>query len=299
MASERVDRFTWPPKAPQRDAGGVGVDPDATEATFIEIKPAEGGGASRGGGEGVARAETWWESAERTWLGVTTPPFVQRAKEAGFVPDAPEAYCARCGRTWTGGGHAGFGCGGCEGETAPWNRIIRVGEYEGLLGEVIRELKFQRWRRVGMDLGTLMGAVLGAELRREGIKAERVVVMPVPSHWFRRLVRGVDHAAVLARAAAEGAGVRYAEGLRRRFRPPQGGLGGEARRANMRGTMELRRRGGQAGAEEAELVVVVDDVKTTGATLREASRAVGAGGRGRGGVNVWCLVGAVAGGLVV
>ena len=299
MAEERVDRFIWPPKAPQRDSGGVGVDPDATEATFIEIKDAEGGGGPRVGREGAARAETWWESAERTWLGVTTPPFIQRAKEAGFEPDAPGSYCTRCGRTWTGGGLAGFGCGGCEGETAPWNRIIRVGEYEGLLGEVIRELKFQRWRRVGMDLGTLMGAVLGAELRREGINTERVVVMPVPSHWFRRLVRGVDHAAVLARAVAAGAAVRYEEGLKRRFRPPQGGLGGEARRANVRGTMELRGRGDGGASGEAGLVVVVDDVKTTGATLREASRAVGAGRKGRGGGNVWCLVGAVAGEPVV
>ena len=51
MADERVDRFIWPPKAPQRDAGGVGVDPDATEAAFIEIKDAEGGGGPRVGRE--------------------------------------------------------------------------------------------------------------------------------------------------------------------------------------------------------------------------------------------------------
>ncbi|MFZ4574329.1 MAG: ComF family protein [Phycisphaerales bacterium] len=298
MKGNNDRKFVWPPNPVGIAADPGPGDPDAAEVSFIEV----GRNAEPASFPAAAR-ETPWQQVESTWFGVTAAPLLRRAQERGFVPDTPERYCPRCGRTRRGPVAAGGDdCAACRDERIPWDRVVRLGEYEGLLGEVVRELKFQRWRRVGMDLGVWMGAALESELRRRGVRADRVLLTPVPSHWTRRLIRGIDHAAVLARAAASAAGVRHQEVLGRGFRLPQGGLGGEARRRNLTGTMRWLSGSGEPGVE---VVVVVDDVMTTGATLREATRAIRGreewGRRARGGTNgaggpeIWCLVGCRSG----
>jgi predicted amidophosphoribosyltransferase len=99
------------------------------------------------------------------------------------------------------------------------------------------------------------------------------VVVPVPSSPAAVRARGHDHARRLARDAA------------RRLRLPSralltpvraiadsAGLGAAERAANLRGALSARRR------LDGVVVLVVDDVVTTGASLREAVRALRAAG---------------------
>jgi predicted amidophosphoribosyltransferase len=101
------------------------------------------------------------------------------------------------------------------------------------------------------------------------------VLVPVPTSARARRRRGADLVADLTRRAARehGAGVPVPRALRltRRVRD-QAGLGAAARSANLAGAMAVRR--GAARRWRGRPVLLVDDVVTTGATMREASRAL-------------------------
>ncbi|MGD8606827.1 MAG: ComF family protein [Myxococcales bacterium] len=122
------------------------------------------------------------------------------------------------------------------------------------------------------DLGpTLARLMAEAALRFRG---EVDAIVPVPLHWRRRRQRGYDQAALLARPLGPllGAPVLL-RGLRRaRHTTQQVGLSHDKRRHNVEGAFVPRRLRG------ASRVLLVDDVRTTGATLDSASRALRAGG---------------------
>lgn len=99
------------------------------------------------------------------------------------------------------------------------------------------------------------------------------VLVPVPSSVAAVRQRGHDHARRLARAAARQCGLASRPLLHPvRAVADSAGLGAAERAANLRGALAARRP--LAGLP----VVVVDDVVTTGATLREAVRALRAAG---------------------
>jgi predicted amidophosphoribosyltransferase len=108
-----------------------------------------------------------------------------------------------------------------------------------------------------------------------GARAGRVALVPVPSHGS--VVRARNHDPLLRITRVAAATVR-GEGLRARVCPvlrvtarpvDQAGLDTAARAANVRGRFAVR-----AGSRVTAPVVLVDDVVTTGATLREAQRAL-------------------------
>jgi predicted amidophosphoribosyltransferase len=114
--------------------------------------------------------------------------------------------------------------------------------------------------------------MLGAQLvpLLEGTDRERLVLVPVPSTFRRRMARGIDHTLVLARGVREVTGGRIVRALARRHRPSQVGLPMTERKRNVSGTMRLRRPADLGGCT----LIVIDDVRTTGATMTEACRAL-------------------------
>jgi ComF family protein len=167
---------------------------------------------------------------------------------------------------------------------------VRLGGYEGLLRDLIHELKFTAWRRVGRDLGRLLGeAVLE---QAAGLEPSRVVLVPVPTTWLRRWMRGVDHSLEICRGVQSVTGWRIQKLLTRGHRASQIGLTGPRRLRNVRGAFRSR-----GLLREADLVVVIDDVRTTGATLTECCRELQNGVSGSGsGVALWCATVAVTAG---
>ncbi len=108
-----------------------------------------------------------------------------------------------------------------------------------------------------------------------------VVLVPVPSSARAVRVRGADVAALLAERAARrarphGLQVRAVPLLRQRRRVrDQAGLGAGARAENVSGAFAVRRSRARRLRLPAEAVVlVVDDVVTTGASAAEACRVL-------------------------
>jgi ComF family protein len=136
-----------------------------------------------------------------------------------------------------------------------------AGEYDGALRQIIHAFKYDARRSLAAPLGDLLREA-GGELLREAS-----CVVPVPLHPWRRLRRGFNQAADLAAALP----IPLVHALsRRRMTTPQTGLPAGARRRNVRGAFRLspllRHRVLQTTIAD-RIVVLVDDVRTTGATL--------------------------------
>jgi predicted amidophosphoribosyltransferase len=217
---------------------------------------------------------------EKVWLGQITPPLAERMSVTGWVPDAPGAFCGRCGRTAGQYEADASGCPACRGTRFPWDRVVRLGELEGLLRDVIHEVKYTRWRRLGEDLGRLLGRSLAEEMRRCGMRPDRAVLVPMPTSFWRRMQRGIDHPLVIARGVARETGIPIRESLSRMHRPTQQSLPASRRAANVSGAIRARRWADLKGMD----VILVDDVTTTRATLLAAARPTRALMKADGGV---------------
>jgi ComF family protein len=141
--------------------------------------------------------------------------------------------------------------------------------YAGLGRAVIHALKYGGERRLAVPLG--------AALARRWLAAGGVgdVLVPVPVHRDRLRERGFDQALLIATEMGRAAGVPVSPVLARTRRTVrQAELDRSGRAGNVAGAFAVTDRGRIDGL----WVVLVDDVMTTGATLREAALALGAAG---------------------
>jgi competence protein ComFC len=198
---------------------------------------------------------------ERCWQSIRplTPPLCDRCGDplpAWRAISLPLALCPRCRR---GRRHV--------------DRARAIGGYDGSLRAIVHALKYEGRRSLARPLAAMMRA-RGAEML-----AGADWVVPVPLHPSRRRERGFNQAADLARHL--GAPVRP---VLRRYRATrtQTGLPAARRHRNVRGAFILtsEREGlGREGQERLEglagsVVVLVDDVSTTGATLDACARVL-------------------------
>jgi predicted amidophosphoribosyltransferase len=162
-------------------------------------------------------------------------------------------------------------------------RPTATGPYAGLLRALVLDHKEHGRLALARPLGRLLAtAVLDARDAAPGRAGEGPVLalVPVPSHAAVVRARGHDPLLRVARAAAArlrraGVPATVSPLLRVAARPgDQAGLTAEERAANVRGRFVARSGAGPGGPP----VVLVDDVVTTGATLREAQRALEAVG---------------------
>lgn len=253
--SSTKPKFIWPPKpAPPP---GATTDPVSSPV----------GGAERP--TLAARLRDSLSEIERAWLDPTALPLAQRIIQADWRPDEPQAYCDRCGRDIGAYESDEVRCSRCAHSRIPWDRCIRLGRYEPPLADWICEVKFTRWRVLGFELGR----TLARQLRAAGFTAQNypnAIIVPIPTSFRRRLSRGIDHAAVLARGVAWELKLPLIHALKRKHRPSQRAVAFSDRVGNVTGSILLRRTSRLTG----RTILLIDDVMTTGATMRTAARAL-------------------------
>lgn len=154
--------------------------------------------------------------------------------------------------------------------------VWSAGAYEGVTRRLLTAFKERHRESLAVPLGSRLAASVAALAVAYDV-ADPVVLVAVPSRPAAVRRRSYDAVTVLADTAAE---QLRATGFDARVRPllrqarqvaDQAGLDQGARRLNLAGALAGERAGGV-------LVVVVDDIVTTGATLAEASRALRAAG---------------------
>lgn len=174
----------------------------------------------------------------------------------------------------------------CRDSRLPWQEVVRLGTYEGLLRDAILEVKFNAWRALASDVGHDLGTQLALSLASRSIPLDHIVLIPVPVALRRRLLRGIDHTLCLARGVRKGLFAAWERAgapprasaapilrpLKRRYRPTQTSRNAEQRRKNVANSMLAT---SAVRSLQGKTVVLIDDVMTSGATLREACRALG------------------------
>ncbi len=136
--------------------------------------------------------------------------------------------------------------------------------YAPPVDRLLPRLKFHGDLAAGRVLAAGMARALAAAPRPEAL-------VPVPLHPARLRSRGYDQALELARPLARSLGLPLLVGALRRVRAtaPQTHLDRHARRRNLAGAFRVR-----DGVVLPAHVALVDDVLTTGATLRAAATAL-------------------------
>ncbi len=305
------ERFVWPPVAGDANRTSTLTSDDAqtnaaaTPDETIRLTPDqlhEEGLLTPG--EWMTQARCWMRTAgrecrllldevETDLLGLTHRSWRRLCAEAGWVRDGVDAYCPRCGRS-VGAYEADMdGCSSCRSKRLPWERLIRLGEYEGVLRSGIVQSKYTPWPRMCRELGREMGEALEHVLESAAVDRQNIVLCPVPISWRRRLSRGIDHTLILAREMGRATRLPVVRCLTREHRPSQASLPLSQRQKNLAGSIHFRRR--SLRGIDGKQVILIDDVRTTGMTLRACSLALRRGVKAAGGQlsGVWAAVGAV------
>lgn len=159
-------------------------------------------------------------------------------------------------------------CRRCVASPPPFAAVLAPFRYGGELATALRRLKYQNRPDVGRSLAPLIGPMLRAAA------AECDVIIPLPLHRRRLAERGFNQSALLARYASHGVSTPLDQRSLRRIRAtaPQSGLTGGARTTNVAGAFAVPARRRERIADRT--ILLVDDVMTTGATMRAAATAL-------------------------
>lgn len=168
-------------------------------------------------------------------------------------------------------GQVGF-CLSCQSDPPAFETLRAAAVYAEPLSAILAAFKY---RRATVYKGFL-AELLASALRERCFDA----VTFVPLHYSRQLGRGYNQAAILARALARHQDLPYANLLiKTRRTNPQVGLRRSLRARNLKTAFKAR------PAAKGMKVLLVDDVITTGATMRAAARAL----KDAGAAEVHCL----------
>lgn len=192
-------------------------------------------------------------------------------------------YCRRCGRDVSKYGLVGGACGDCQSKEIHFDEIARSGVYGEALSKMI--LAFKNGRT---ELDSMLGFLANSALEGGGFAGAIELFVPVPLHWSRRLSRGYNQSLILTRKLEHPKAKINTELVRIRrtkFQPVVASAAARAR--NVAGAFEVRKGHRFAGRS----VCLVDDIKTSGATLNECAKTLKEAGASK----VFALVLAVAG----
>ncbi len=177
-------------------------------------------------------------------------------------------FCMSCGRFFDGAGSLHL-CLNCLRERPHFSRHRSCGYYRGELKDLILLYKYQGIMILGRELAKFAAAASGEEV---DLWWEVEALIPVPLHRRRQRERGFNQAQVIARDLARHKKLELVDKslVKVRNTPAQTSLEARERIQNVRGAFQVKN-------EEKirnKVLLLVDDVFTTGSTINECSRVL-------------------------
>ena len=156
-------------------------------------------------------------------------------------------------------------CGDCILSRPPYSIARAVARYEAVLLDAIHVFKYKGKITTGEVLGRIM-----ADHVYPGFSiADYSLIIPVPLHAKRLRERGFNQAVILAREISGRFSIPLDFLTLRRhvFTEPQVNLGKDQRTTNVRGAFAVK----NEKKVEGQKIILVDDVYTTGSTVKECA----------------------------
>ncbi len=181
------------------------------------------------------------------------------------LPKIEMVRCRSCALPWSGAAEGGFVCIDCSNDPLPVEWCDAWGRYSGGLERLLHALKFERHEFLARPLSEL----LEERLRERGDLAFDFVAA-IPMHRSKERSRGYNQAALIARALSRRTGIPFHPTILRKNaeRETQSTLSRSARAANVRGVFSATTH------TKDSSILLVDDICTTGETLRAAAQAL-------------------------
>ena len=157
-------------------------------------------------------------------------------------------------------------CPDCQGKDIHFDKIARCGVYRESLRKMILAFKSGK-----TELDSAMGFLVNSALEGSGFAGEIDFLVSVPLHWSRRLLRGYNQSQVLAKRLKHRSAKINTDLVKIRRTRMQATMLSPARRAaNVAGAFAVR----YGHSFSRRKICLVDDIKTTGATLNECAKTL-------------------------
>ncbi len=178
------------------------------------------------------------------------------------------SHCLSCGQFFTVTSEPQF-CHRCVEQRPAFSVHRSCGLYKGTLKDVIILYKYRGFSVLGEALAEFAHKSLGKE---ESLWWETDAIIPVPLHPEKEKERGFNQAQLIAKELAKCKHIKLIEGqlIKVRRTLPQTSLEAKDRERNLKGAFEVKDSDGIKG----KIVLLVDDVFTTGSTLHECCLAL-------------------------
>ncbi len=186
----------------------------------------------------------------------------------GQLPDFDQIGCPTCSAVIPRPAAFGDRCAICLRADFKFTQCVALGNYEGLLKQLVVSFKGNYEEQLAIQLGKL----LGYQLERYDFLPQVDFLLPVPTHWRRRLKRGFHGAGVVGEGVRAVTRVPVNNSLLscKKLTQKQGMLSEPQRFANVKGGFQLNHWANVEGAT----IMLIDDVMTSGATLSEAANVL-------------------------
>ena len=183
------------------------------------------------------------------------------------IADDTKNICISCG-------HLAGANGICDVCKVPYERAWLVGDRSGALQRLIGLYKFERVKEAYRPLADLLASVL------PDLPAD-VVIVPLPTVSGHIRQRGYDHTLLIAKRVALLKGLKCQQLLVRKTNTKQRQASAKQRYKQAKNAFAVN------GAVNAGTIyLLIDDVVTTGASIRYATKAL----RGAGANHVWVAI---------
>lgn len=191
----------------------------------------------------------------------------------GAMYQSGSPVCHRCSARLNRRSPLSNACFYCRNKKLRFDRSFSLGNYAGLLREMVVRMKNKKDDVLAMQLGNWIGFELNFHRPQVVSRPNRQLadlLVPVPSHWTRKMKKGfqateilVDRVSQMTQIPINGHLVQATRAMAK-----QGTLSATGRAANVRDAFRVDSEIDLTGCR----ILVIDDVLTTGATASEIAR---------------------------